>query len=305
VTGASSFENKTDAHAAYVDDRIAIGEWRITPGVRFEHISSRRINDAGDSFDVDNDKALPSLNVAWLVTDAWTLFGNYNTSFGPVQNIQLNSQSADNPLKPEVAKTFELGTRWKSATLSAELTVFRLRFDNQIQQLPGSTPAKFANVGETKHDGIETAIDYRFDKDGAFAGLNLFANYTHTRALQDSGSTAGKELPFYSRDTDTLGARYVLGAWAFNLSTTHQSSQFSDNANTWAETVTGGNGLVPGYRLWNAQVGWKLPTATAVDLQLGVNNLADKRYYTRNVDGNAGRMVGAPRTTYVQARVAF
>jgi len=305
VTGASRFENKTDAHAVYVDDRIALGSWRITPGVRFEHIGSRRINDAGDSFDVDNDKALPSLNVAWLVTDTWTLFGNYNTSFGPVQNIQLNSQSADNPLKPEVAKTFELGTRWKSATLSAELTAFRLRFDNQIQQLPGITPAKFANVGETRHDGIETAIDYRFDKDSALAGLNVFANYTHTRARQDSGSTAGKELPFYSQDTDTVGARYVLGAWAFNLSTTHQSSQFSDNANTWAETATGGNGLVPGYRLWNAQVGWKLPTATAIDLQLGVNNLADKRYYTRNVDGNAGRMVGAPRTTYVQARVAF
>jgi outer membrane receptor for Fe3+-dicitrate len=142
-------------------------------------------------------------------------------------------------------------------------------------------------------------------KDSALAGLNVFANYTHTRALQESGDTAGKEVPFYSRDTDTVGARYVLGAWAFNLSSTHQSSQFSDNTNAWAETVNGGAGLVPGYRLWNAQVGWKLPTATAIDVQLGVNNLADKRYYTRNVDGNAGRMVGAPRTTWVQARVAF
>jgi Fe(3+) dicitrate transport protein len=37
----------------------------------------------------------------------------------------------------------------------------------------------------------------------------------------------------------------------------------------------------------------------------GVNNLADKRYYTRNVDGNAGRMVGAPRMAYVQLRVAY
>jgi Fe(3+) dicitrate transport protein len=224
-----------------------------------------------------------------------------------VQNIQLNSQTAANPLKPEVAKTFELGTRWKSPTLSAEFTAFRLRFDNQIQQVVGTTAPNvvFQNLGATKHDGIETAIDYRFDKDSALAGLNVFANYTHTRALQESGDTAGKEVPFYSRDTDTVGARYVLGAWAFNLSSTHQSSQFSDNTNAWAETVNGGAGLVPGYRLWNAQVGWKLPTATAIDVQLGVNNLADKRYYTRNVDGNAGRMVGAPRTTWVQARVAF
>ena len=303
----TSFENETYAHAVYVDDRIAIGAWRITPGVRFEHISTTRIDGAGKTFDTDNNKALPSVNVAWLVTNEWTLFSNYNTSFGPVQNIQLNSQTAANPLKPEVAKTFELGTRWKSATLSAEFTAFRLRFDNQIQQVPLVTPATFANIGATKHDGIETAIDYSFDKASAFAGLNLFANYTHTRALQDSGDNAGAEVPFYSRDTDTVGARYRLAAWSFNLSSTHQSSQFSDNANTWAEPNVNdaSKGLVPGYRLWNAQVGWKLPTATAIDVQLGVNNLADKRYYTRNVDGNAGRMVGAPRTTYVQARVAF
>jgi Fe(3+) dicitrate transport protein len=309
ITGAATattrFDNKTDAHAVYVDDRIAIGDWRITPGVRFEHIGSTRIDGSGNRFDTDNDKVLPSLNVAWLVTPEWTLFGNYNTSFGPVQNIQLNSQTAANPLKPEVAKTFELGTRWKSATLSAELTAFRLRFDNQIQQIAGVTPATFQNLGATRHDGVETAIDYGFDKDGVLAGLNLFANYTHTRALQDSGATAGKEVPFYSQDTDTVGARYVLGAWAFNLSSTHQSSQYSDNANTWDESIFGGTGLVPGYRLWNAQIGWKLPTATAIDVQLGVNNLADRRYYTRNVDGNFGRMVGAPRTTYVQARVAF
>ena len=309
VSPTTSFENETDAHAVYVDDRIAIGDWRITPGVRFEHISTTRIDGAGKTFDTDNNKALPSVNVAWLVTNEWTLFSNYNTSFGPVQNIQLNSQTANNPLKPEVAKTFELGTRWKSATLSAELTAFRLRFDNQIQQVAGTTVPNvvFQNLGATKHDGIETAIDYSFDKDSAFAGLNVFANYTHTRALQESGATAGNEVPFYSRDTDTVGARYRLAAWSFNLSSTHQSSQFSDNDNTWAEpsTTDASKGLVPGYRLWNAQVGWKLPTATAIDVQLGVNNLADKRYYTRNVDGNAGRMVGAPRTTYVQARVAF
>jgi len=305
VSPTLSFENATDAHAVYVDDRIAIGSWRITPGVRFEHIGSTRDDIANNaSFDTDNDKTLPSLNVAYLLTPDLTLFGNYNTSFGPVQNIQLNSQTPANPLKPEVARTFELGTRWKTAELNAELTAFRLRFDNQIQQVAGVTPATFQNIGATKHDGIEAAIDYRF-KTGTLAGLNLFANYTHTKALQDSGPTAGNDVPFYSRDTDTFGVRYLLGDWGFNLSTTHQGGQYSDNANTEAEAANAGVGRIPGYRLWNAQLGWKLPTATPIDLKLGVNNLADKRYYTRNIDGNLGRMVGAPRTTYVQGRVAF
>jgi Fe(3+) dicitrate transport protein len=41
------------------------------------------------------------------------------------------------------------------------------------------------------------------------------------------------------------------------------------------------------------------------EVMAGVNNLAGKRYYTRNVDGNAGRMVGAPRLAYLQLRVAY
>ncbi len=34
------FDNATDAHAVYIDDRIAYGNWRVTPGVRFEHIET-------------------------------------------------------------------------------------------------------------------------------------------------------------------------------------------------------------------------------------------------------------------------
>ena len=54
-----------------------------------------------------------------------------------------------------------------------------------------------------------------------------------------------------------------------------------------------------------AQASWKVAALKGVDVDIGVNNLTDERYYTRNVDSNAGRMVGAPRTVYVQGRVAF
>jgi Fe(3+) dicitrate transport protein len=314
ATGAngaiSTFVNATDAHSVYLDDRIAYGAWRVTPGVRFERISSDRLDvSAQRSFTTDNDKALPSLNVAYLLNRALTVFANYQTSFGSVQNTQLNSQTAANPLKPELAKTQELGARWKTAAVSAELTAFRLKFDNQIIQVPGSTPAVFQNIGATRHEGVETAVDYSFDDAGALAGLNLFANYSYTKAIQESGSTAGKDVPFYSRNTDTVGARYRIGAWTANLSSTHQTRQFSDAANTVAEAANAGVGEIPGFRLWNAQLNWKLPgkpgAKAGYEVLAGVNNLADKRYYTRNVDGNLGRMVGAPRMAYVQLRVAY
>lgn len=309
-TGAAgavtTFDNSTDAHAVYLDDRIAWGAWRVTPGLRYEHIESERTDRASrQTFESGNDKPLPALNVAYLVSPALTVFGNYGTSFGPVQNTQLNSQSATNPLRPEVAKTFELGARWRTAAARAEATAYRLRFDNQILQVPGIVPATFRNIGATEHEGIETAFDYRFAPDGPLAGAGLYANYNYTRALQKSGATAGLDVPFYARHTGTLGARWSRGPLSLNVSGTAQSAQYADTANTVAESADGANGRVPAFHVWNAQAGWKFDSHPRVDLLAGVNNIADARYYTRNVDGNAGRMVGAPRSAYVQLRVAF
>ncbi|VFR32582.1 Iron(III) dicitrate transport protein FecA [plant metagenome] len=306
TTPVSRFDNPTDAHSLYIDDRIAIGQWRITPGVRFEWIDTSRSQAGTDQrFDTKNDKALPSLNIAYLLTPELTLFGNYNTSFGPVQNIQMNSQTAANPLRPEIAKTTELGARWQSRQIRAELTAFKMRFDNQILQVPGLTPPTFQNIGATDHEGIETALEYSFDQESALAGLSVYANYTWTKAIQKSGDNAGLDVPFYSRNTDTIGARYELGDWAFNLSSTHQSSQYSDAANTVTESADARVGRIPGFRLWNLHASWQPPVLKGSEIVVGVNNLADKRYYTRNVDGNAGRMVGAPRMFYVQGRFAF
>lgn len=306
LTPVIRFDNATDAHSVYIDDRIAIGKWRITPGVRFEHIESNRAQSGTtQSFDTKNNKALPSLNIAYLLTPQLTLFGNYNTSFGPVQNLQLNSQTATNPLQPEVAKTTEVGARWQSEQVRAELTAFKMRFDNQILQVPGITPPTFQNIGATDHKGIESAIEYAFDRKSMLAGLSVYANYTWTKAIQESGENAGMDVPFYSRHTSTLGTRYERAAWAFNVSGTHQSSQFSDAGNTVAETPDARVGRIPGFTLWNLQASWKPPVVKGSEVVLGINNVFDKRYYTRNVDGNAGRMVGAPRMYYVQGRLAF
>lgn len=305
-SATQTFNNYTSANAFYIDDRMAWGNWRFTPGLRYEFINSQRVDNAsGATFRSDNNKALPSVNLSYLVNSAWTVFADYSTSFGPVQNTQLNSMSATNPLEPELARTYEIGTRWTDNRWKAELTAFKMKFDNQILQVPGSNPAVFQNIGATDHDGIETAIDYTFDRDSVLRGLNVYANFTFTRAIQKSGATSGLDVPFYSRFTDTLGARYAIGQWTFNVSTTHQSSQYSDLANTEAESADGSNGKVPGFRVWNLQASYKIPFYKNADVTVGLNNVFDKRFYTRNVDGNAGRMVGAPRMVYVQGHFGF
>jgi Fe(3+) dicitrate transport protein len=306
-SSVTDFENSTNAHSVYLDDRIAYGNWRVTPGIRYEHIETDRHQEGTDDapFKVRNDKPLPSLNIAYLVNPELTLYTNYSTSFGAVQYTALNSMSDSNPLKPEIAKTVEAGFRWSGEQMHTEFTAFNLRFDNQILSIPGTNPSVFRNLGATTHNGVEFAWDYDFDKGGPLSGFNIYANYTYVRAIQESGDDSGKDVPGYSRQTGTLGGRYTRENWAFNLNTTVQSSQYSDTANTTDEPADASNGRVPGFSIWNAQVSWKIPNAKGSDLTLGVNNLFDRRYYNRNVDSNPGRMVGAPRTIYVQARFAY
>jgi len=306
LSNYAPFQNSTDAHAGYFDDKIALGKWRITPGLRFEHVQSTRYEvNKKASYEVTNNQPLPSINVAYLLNEQLTVFSNYNTSFGVVQNSQLNNMSPTSPLSPERAKTIEGGVRWKSAQALAEATVFHIDFDNQIESIQGTNPSVSRNVGSTQHEGIELAMDYAFDQQSVLKGWSVYANYTYTRALLKSGKNVGKDLPFYARTTDTVGTRFKTGSWGFNLSSTHQSRQFSDEANTIAESADGSIGEIPGFRLWNAQAEWKSPGKKGFDVFAGINNLTDRRYFTRTTDPNRGKLVGAPRTVYVQGRYSF
>lgn len=304
-TVARQSDNSTDAYAYYVDDQIAVGKWRVTPGLRFEDVEIGRVNKlTGYSETVTSNEPLPSLNVAYLLSPQFTVFGNYTTSYGSIQHLQLNLNPLGNPLQPETAKTVEAGLRWNAGDgTSAEATVFDMRFDNQMEFIGASNYWK--NLGETRHQGVETRMAYAFDKSGLLAGLSAYATLTYTKATLRQGTFAGNDVPFYSRWTDALGLRYALGAWDFELSSTHQSSQYADDANTQAENAAGSLGVIPGYRLWNVQVRWKMPSRPGVDVALGVNNVTDERYFTRTTDTNAGKLVGAPRTVFVQGTVKF
>jgi Fe(3+) dicitrate transport protein len=125
------------------------------------------------------------------------------------------------------------------------VTVFKMRFDNQILQVPGITrrPSRTSAPPTTRAWRAPSTTSPRT----ALAGLELYANYTWTKAIQQSGDNRGLDVPFYSRDTDSVGARYALAGWTFNVSSTHQSGQFSDAANTWAESADARAGRVPAF----------------------------------------------------------
>ncbi|MBZ9666418.1 TonB-dependent siderophore receptor [Pseudomonas sp. LMG 31766] len=296
---AASSSASTEAHALYIDDRIDIGRWTLTPGLRYEQVRvTSRNRLSGMDQKQRYSEPLPSLNLMYHLSDAWKLYANANTSFGSIQYFQL---SQENDLQGEKAYTYELGTRYDDGLWNAELTLFRIDFDDQLEL----TNAVWRNAGETHHRGAELAGGIDFAAlDPRLVGLSVYASLVLTKATrEEDGPNQGNDVPFYSRQVATLGLRYASGPWVWNLDGYAQTRQFADSANTREESTDGALGEIPGYASWNARSEYDF--GNGLTLAAGVKNLLDRQYYTRSTDTNRGKYLGQPRTLYVQTSLSF
>ncbi|MGC7837022.1 TonB-dependent siderophore receptor [Pseudomonas wayambapalatensis] len=322
----------TEASAYYIDDKIDVGNWTITPGIRFEHINTdwrdRPVLDNNNrpvpekNRSITSNEPLPALSVMYHMSEAWKLFANYETSFGSLQYFQLgqggSGDNTANGLEPEKAKTYEIGTRYDDGHFAGELTAFYIDFDDELQYI--SNDVGWTNLGATKHQGIEASVRYDLaGLDPRLDGLSANAGFTYTRATYEGEIPGfkGRDLPFYSRQVATAGLRYQINRWTWNLDAYAQSKQRAPGTGVNADGSFTGNyitrpsadgqyGNIPGYVTWHARGGYDFgPQLSNLKLAAGVKNIFDKQYYTRSSDNNAGLYVGEPRTFYVQASVGF
>lgn len=313
-------DGATTAHAFYIDDKIEIGDWTITPGVRYEMIStSNTVTDlsAGvvtgvDSPAIDVNEILPTVSASYKVNESWSVFGNVGVSFGPQQYSQLASTT--DGLHPEKATTYEIGTHYDGDSWNAELTAFYIDFDKELylsRNIVGE--GVWTDLGATKHQGIEAAAQY--DLGGLTStldGLSVYATYTYTEATYEAGAFQGKDLPFYSRHFGTVGASYRTEDWVVNADILAQSKQHSPGTATDGATyvtdedATGRLGDIPGYGIVNLRVAYQPEDSkNAPKFAFGVKNLFDKEYFTRSTDNNGGKFVGQPRTFFVNTSITF
>ncbi len=322
----------TEANSVYVDNKIDVGNWTVTPGIRFEHINTdwhdRPVLDtAGKPVpekkrSIESNEPLPALSVMYHMSEAWKLFANYETSFGALQYFQLGQGGIGNEpangLQPEKAKTYEIGTRYNDDVWGGEVTLFYIDFDDELQYI--SNDVGWTNLGATKHQGIETSVHYDMAAlDPRLDGLSANAGFTYTRATYEGEIPGfkGRDLPFYSRQVATAGLRYDINRWTWNLDAFAQSKQRSPGTGVNADGSFNGNyitegsadgqfGDIPGYVTWNVRSGYDFgPQVSNLKLGAGVKNIFDKQYFTRSSDNNSGMYVGAPRTFFVQASVGF
>jgi len=309
------------AYSLFAQDRLTLGRWTLSPGVRFEQVDFERRNrlannGTGAIGHTSLTQVVPGIGVSYDAAVA-TFFAGVHRGFAPprTEDIITNSGGVVD-LDPELSWNSELGVRLAPRPgVHIESAIFRMDYENQVvpASLAGGVGATLTNGGETLHQGVE--IGARFDTAPALGtSYNAYAavGYTFVDEAKFVGrrfsgvsgfsgvSVGGNRLPYAPEHLLTAGVGYLFSSGLeASIEAVHVSEQFGDDLNTVAPTDDGQRGLIPSYTIWNAAVNYELPFLNS-RLFVAVKNAFDELYIA---DRTRGIVPGPPRL--VQVGVSF
>ncbi len=279
-------------------------QWLIDLGVRWDKFdtdvkynkdsgSGATLIKAGTKYSSSNDFFNYQAGVTFKPVENGSIYLSYATSANPVgvdagdgsegisvpnRNTTDEQARAINNLKPEEVKTYELGTKWDVLNNRLNLTAAIFRTEKTNTRALG-TDGFTRNIGETRVDGIELGANGNITEKWAVS-----AGYTYLDSeIVDGGyakdsngnyvpsPTNGNKVQNVAKNSATLWTTYkVLPQVTVGAGAVAMDKVFGDAANTK---------YVPGYVRYDAMA--RYDVNKNVNLQLNLNNLSDKRYFTK------------------------
>ena len=241
----------------------------------------------GDQVTIENDKDFINwqAGVTFKPTENSSIYASYATSSNPVGvdggDGSEGITAAINNLKPEEVKTYELGTKWDVLNDKLNLTAAIFRTEKTNTRAT-TTEGTTSNIGETRVDGIELGVTGNItEKWAVMAGYTYLDSELVDGGYTNIGTTAapiyaenpsnGNQVQNVAKNSATLWTTYaVLPQVTIGGGATYMDKVFGNATNTkW----------VPSYVRYDAMARYNVNKN--VDLQLNVNNLSDKRYFTK------------------------
>lgn len=300
----NQYTTRSRTVSLYALDSIEFNpQWLLNLGVRWDKFETERkynkniyktvggtngnySNDisiaAGQKFENDSDYFSYQAGLVYKPTENGSIYASFATSANPVgvdqgdgaDALSTSSQQA-NDLSPEKARTFEVGTKWDLFNNRANLTaaIFRTEKQNTRIAIDANTTT---NAGESKVDGFEVGFNGKVtDKWEVSAGYS-YLDSELTKAAYNAVAQEGKPLPFVAKNSATLWSTYrVLPKLTLGAGAEYRDKVFN-NTNTGTTMLE--DKYLPTYTIYNAMA--KYDVNKNVNLQLNINNISDKRYFT-------------------------
>ncbi|NNP73169.1 ligand-gated channel protein [Acinetobacter defluvii] len=289
----------------YALDNIEITpQWLLDLGVRWDKFETemnyKKDNGSGTSavkagthYSSDNDFFNYQAGVTFKPVENGSIYASFATSANPVgvdagdgsegisvpgRNTTDEQARAINNLKPEEVKTYEIGTKWDvfGDKLNLTAAIFRTEKENtRALDTDGFT----RNIGETRVDGIELGANGNLTEKWAISVGYTYLDseivdagfVKNTDGSYSASPTNGNQVQNVAKNSATLWTTYqVLPQLTIGAGALGMDKVYGDAANTK---------FVPGYVRYDAMA--RYDVNKQVNVQLNVNNLSDKRYFTK------------------------
>ena len=133
-------QRDTDAYSGFISNRFDLGQFSITPAVRYEHIENTRKNGRTATVttptkgDDTLDEWIPGIAVAYNPHESLTVFAGVHEGFAPPRTEDLISTAGGSvDVDAEKSTNWELGFRAKPiANFDIEATAYYNDFKNLL-----------------------------------------------------------------------------------------------------------------------------------------------------------------------------
>ncbi len=257
-------------------------------------------------------KTLPSLEV----------YGNIAQTYRPVlfgDQFQSDLTAVDPNIRSSRGLTTDLGIRGSYHGLRWDMSLFFLQYNDRVgtlplnilsseerSQLPLDATALRTNIAESHHKGMELLLEISLPhilSSNRIAELigtpSLFVSTSYTSAYYVRDSRSERNVQFGTAVQSVAGNRVEFAPawitragiqWQFHaLSAQVQWSMVGESFSNSANTITqadGQQGVIPAYSVADATLRWHINTW--LSMNASINNLFDRRYFTRRATGYPG-----------------
>jgi iron complex outermembrane receptor protein len=324
---ASNISTTADQYGVYIQDQIKLPyDLHVLGGIRYQNFHQSRTQQFSGVFEgfpgtdsaQSQDAVTPRVGILWQAQPWLSLYANFVESFGPNSGRIYKSLTESTSVPATSANQYEGGikTEFYDGRLRANLAYFDLTKTNIATADPDPQLAALGGVVVT---GAAQSRGYEFDVTGEILpGWNAIATYSNTdvkviKSNDVSGGGNGGALPegsrFYGvpRNTASLWNTYEfqhgdIKGFKFGGGVTLRDGQLACCDSPAYK--------IPGYVTLDLIAAYiRQLGKSKVTVQLNINNLLDKHYYTglntTSANNAAFLDFGTPRSVMGSIGVQF
>lgn len=270
------YDQKTYQTGLYVQDQMALDQWRLTLGGREDwvHTGTKYFN-KNDATNTDRNKNFSgNAALSYVFDNGFVPYLSYAESFQPASNA---STSPDDSFKPTEGKQWELGIKYQPPGTNTLLSA--AVYDLTQKNVDVTTNVGGVNItsqtGEVKVKGLELEA-----VSDVTENLKVIAAYTLAKSEVQEGIYKGNRLQLMPNQQASLWADYTwhsgaLDGFGVGGGARYTGNTYGDQGNTWL-------GKADAYTVFDAAVHFDLGrldnSLKGASVALNATNVFDKDY---------------------------